>query len=65
MDNSSQLMLFRKTTGQILRSLKIYILKVVALVQSGHRVQEMITGVQLTLLVVEVLDQEILIQEEM
>jgi hypothetical protein len=65
MDNSSQLMLFRKTTGQILRSLKIYILKVVALVQSGHRVQEMITGVQLTLLMVEVLDQEILIQEEM
>ena len=58
-------MLFRKTTGQILRSLKIYILKVVALVQSGHRVQEMITGVQLTLLMVEVLDQEILIQEEM
>jgi len=65
MDNSSQLMLFRKTTGQILRSLKIYILKVVALVQSGRRVQEMITGVQSTLLMVEVLDQEILIQEEM
>jgi hypothetical protein len=65
MDNSSQLMLFRKTTGQILRSLKIYILKVVALVQSGRRVQEMIIGVQLTLLTVEVLDQEILIQEEM
>lgn len=58
-------MLFRKTTGQILRSLKIYILKVVALVQSGRRVQEMIIGVQLTLLTVEVLDQEILIQEEM
>jgi hypothetical protein len=65
MDNSSQLMPFRKTTGQILRSLKIYILKVVALVQSGRRVQEMIIGVQLTLLTVEVLDQEILIQEEM
>jgi hypothetical protein len=58
-------MLFWKTTGQILRSLKTYILKVVAQVQSGLRVQEIITGVQLTLLTVVVLGAEILILDEM
>jgi len=65
MDNSSQLILFRKTIGQILRFLKIYIPKVVPLLQSGLQVQEMITGAQLTLLTVVVLDQEILMSDLM
>jgi len=65
MDNSSQLRLFRKTTGQIPRFLKIYISKVKPLIQGGLQVQEMITGVQLTLLTVVVLDQEILMWDVM
>ena len=61
MDNSSQLIPFRKTTGQIHRSLKIYGPRVLPLLQSGLSLEEMITGVKLTLLTVLKLDQEILI----
>lgn len=63
MDNSSQIIFFRKITGQIHRSLKIYLAILMLLVQSGHSLQDLITGVQVTFPTEVKLDLEILIPD--
>jgi len=57
-------MLFKRITGQINRFLKPFILGLMPLVQSGHGLQQIITGVKLTLLTVVQSYKEILILEE-